>query len=204
MKPKILAIIPARSGSKGIPRKNIKILCGKPLIAYTIEAALSSKLVDRVIVSTEDEEIIRIARAYGAEVIMRPLKLAQDDTPSLPVFQQVIKHLAEVENCHPDIIVIRRSTSPLRTVDDIDGAMDKFLHTDYDSVVSLCEVECPPHWMFTLEGDKLKPVIESGEKIMRRQDAPKVYRSKALYALFCNLRKTNYVINKSFNNKSTN
>jgi len=89
----ILAIIPARGGSRGIPRKNVRLLCGKPLIAHTIEAALNSKLVDRVVVSTEDKEIADISKEYGAEIIDRPPELAQDNTPSLPVFQHTIRHL---------------------------------------------------------------------------------------------------------------
>jgi len=175
-KPNIIAIIPARGSSKGIPRKNIRLLCGKPLIAYTIEAALSSKYIDKAVVSTEDGEIAKIAREYGAEVIERPLELAQDDTPSLPVFQQVIKHLEEVRKFHPDIIVILQPTSPLRTVDDIDGAIEKFLSVDCDSVVSVCQASHPPQWMYTLEGDRVTPVIEGAKKITRRQDVPKVYQ----------------------------
>ena len=172
----IIAIIPARGGSKSVPRKNIRLLCGKPLIVYTIEAALSSKYIRRVIVSTEDLEIAEIAKECGAEVTVRPSKLAQDDTPSLPVFKHVIKHLEEVDGFSPDIIVVLQPTSPLRTVGDIDGAIQKFSETGCDSVVSVCEVDHPPHWMYTLEGDRLKPLIEDGEKITRRQDAPEVYR----------------------------
>lgn len=176
MKSKIVAIIPARGGSKGIPRKNIRPFCGRPLIAYTIEAALCSKYIEKVTVSTEDEEIAEVSRIYGADVIPRPPELAQDDTPTLPVIQHVIRHLKEVEDFHPDIVVILQPTSPLRTAEDIDGALEKFLETEYGSVVSVCEVEHPPHWMYTLEGDRLKPVIEGGEGITQRQDAPKVYR----------------------------
>lgn len=176
MKPKVIAIIPARGGSKTVPRKNIKLLNGKPLIYYTIREAKKSKYLSHIIVSTEDKEIAQIAQGYGAKVIPRPSELAKDDTPSLPVFQQVIKHLSETENFHPDIIVILQPTSPLRTVKDIDGAIEKFLQTNCDSVVSVCEVECIPFWMYTLEGDRLKPVIEGSDKISRRQDTPKVYR----------------------------
>ena len=172
----ILAIIPARGGSKGIPRKNVRLLCGKPLIAYTIEAALSSKLVNRVVVSTEDKEIAEVSKKYGAEVISRPTELAQDDTPSFPVFQHAIRYLEEVKDYHPEIIVVLQPTSPLRIVDDIDGAIEGFLEAKYDSIVSVCEVEHPPHWMYTLAGNRLKPVIKGGENVTRRQDAPKVYR----------------------------
>jgi CMP-N,N'-diacetyllegionaminic acid synthase len=172
----ILAIIPARGGSKSIPRKNVRLLCGKPLIAHTIEVALSSKLVNRVVVSTEDKEIADISKEHGAEVISRPPELAQDDTPSLPVFQYAIKHLEERGDYRPEIIVVLQPTSPLRIAEDIDRAIEEFLEAKYDSVVSVCEVEHPPHWMYTLEGERLKPLIEGGKKVVRRQDAPKVYR----------------------------
>lgn len=173
---KILAIIPARGLSKGVPRKNIKPLCGKPLIYYTIKEALKSELLNRIVVSTEDGEIAEIARKYGAKVIERPIELAQDDTPSLPVFQHAINHLEMREGYYPRLIVVLQPTSPLRRVEDIDAAIRKLLETGCDSVVSVSEVECPLQWMYTLEGDRLKPVIEGGEKITQRQDAPQVYR----------------------------
>ena len=176
MKRNILAVIPARGDSKGIPRKNVRPLCGKPLIAYTIEAALSSKLIDRVIVSTEDEKIAEVTKKYGAELIRRPPELAQDDTPSLPVYQHAIRHLEKMEDYRPEIIVILQPTSPLRIVGDIDGAIERFLKAKYDSIVSVCEVEYPPHWMYALAGNRLKTVIKDGENVIRRQDAPKVYR----------------------------
>jgi CMP-N,N'-diacetyllegionaminic acid synthase len=172
----ILAIIAARGGSKGIPRKNVRLLCGKPLIAYTIEAALGSKGINRVVVSTEDEEIAKVSKEYGAEVVTRPPELARDDTPSLPVFQHAIGHLQETDDYRPQVIVILQPTSPLRTIEDIDRAIEQFLEARCDSVVSVCEVEHPPYWMYTLEGDRLKPVIKGGEKVTRRQDAAKVYR----------------------------
>lgn len=172
----ILAVIPARGSSRGIPRKNVKLLCGKPLIAYTIEAALSSKLIDRAVVSTEDEEIAEVSKKYGAEVISRPPELAQDDTPSLPVYQHTIRYLEKTEGYRPEIIVILQPTSPLRIVEDIDRAIEGFLEAKYDSIVSVCEVEYPPHWMYTLTGNRLKPLIKDGKNVVRRQDAPKVYR----------------------------
>lgn len=176
MKPSTLAIIPARGVSKGVPRKNVRLLFGKPLIAYTLEIALVSKLVDRVVVSTEDEEIAEVSKKYGAEVISRPPELAQDDTPSLPVYQHAIRHLEKMEDYRPEIIVILQPTSPLRIVEDIDMAIEEFLEAKYDSIVSVCEVEHPPQWMYTLAGNRLKPVIKDQEKVTRRQDAPKVYR----------------------------
>lgn len=176
MNSNVVTIIPARGGSKGIPRKNVRLLCGKPLIAYTIEAARSSKLIDRVVVSTEDEEIAEVSKRYGAEVIRRPLELARDDSPSLLVYQHVIRHLEKTEDYRPEIIVILQPTSPLRIVEDIDRAVEGFVKAKYDSIVSVCEVEHPPHWMYTLAGNRLKPVIKDQENVTQRQDAPKVYR----------------------------
>lgn len=135
---KILGIIPARGGSKGIPRKNIKLLNGKPLIAYTIEAALASNL-DRVIVSTDCKEIAGISKEYGAEVMMRPSHLAEDKTPTLPVLQDVILKLNEKF----DAVMTLQPTSPLRTVEDINKSIEIFSSDkDADSLVSVLEV---PH-----------------------------------------------------------
>jgi len=175
-KPNIIAIIPARGGSKSVPRKNIRLLNRRPLMYYTIKETQKSKYIDRLFVSTEDGEIAEIARGYGAEVISRPVELAQDDTPSLPVYQQVIEHLEEVGTFYPSVIVILQPTSPLRTVEDIDDAIEKFLKIDCDSVVSVCEAEHPPEWLYKLEGDRLKPLVERGNRVTRRQDAPKTYR----------------------------
>ena len=180
----ILAIIPARGGSKSIPRKNIRLLNGKPLIYYTICEAKKSKYLGRLIVSTEDSEIAETAKKYEAEVIERPVELAQDYAPASLVYQHVIKHLEGMENFYPNIIVALNPTSPCRLVGDIDKAVEMFLETDCDSVVSICETEHPPHWMYTLEGDRLKPIIEGSEKVTRRQDAPKTYRlNGAIYVI---------------------
>jgi CMP-N,N'-diacetyllegionaminic acid synthase len=175
MKTKILAVIPARGGSKGLPHKNIRHINGKPLIYHTIKEAQESRFLDRIIVSTDDREIAKIAESCGVEVITRPAELAMDDTPSLPVFQHAIRYLEEAGDSY-DIVVILQPTSPLRTAADIDGAIKKYLQTGCGSVVSVCRTEHPPHWMYTLQGDILKPVIEGGDKITRRQDMPEVYR----------------------------
>ncbi len=172
----IIAIIPARGGSKGIPRKNIKLLNGKPLIYYTINEAQKSKHICRCFVSTEDEEIAWVAKQYGAEVVPRPMGLAQDDTPSFPVYQQAVKYLEKTGISHPDIVVILQPTSPLRIVEDIDGAIGKFLKVDCYSVVSVCEVEYPTEWMYKLQGDKLEPLVGGGNRTTRRNDVIRVYR----------------------------
>ena len=183
-KPSIIGIIPARGGSKKLPRKNIKSLGGMPLIWHTINEAKKSKYLCRLIVSTEDNEIAGIAKKYEAEVVARPAELAEDDTPSRLVFQHVIKYMEEVEAFYPDIIVVLQPTSPCRLVEDIDKAIELFLETDCDSVVSVCETEHPPHWVFTIEGDRLKPILTNWNQVTRRQDAPETYRiNGAVYVI---------------------
>lgn len=184
----IVAIIPARGGSKGIPRKNIRLLNGEPLIYYTICEAKKSKYLGRLIVSTEDSEIAETAKKYNAEVIERPAELAQDYTPASLVYQHVIKHLEGMENFYPNIIVALNPTSPCRLATDIDGAIETYLEADCDSVVSVCETEHPPHWMYIIDGDRLKPVIEGGDKVTLRQNATKTYRlNGAVYVIHPNV-----------------
>lgn len=171
MKPKILAIIPARGGSKGVPRKNIRDLAGKPLIAWTIEEAKRSKYIDRLILSSEDDEIIEVAKQYGCEVpFKRPLELAQDDTPGIePV-------LHAIEQCPGyDYVVLLQPTSPLRTAEDIDGCIEKLLNSDADFCVSVTEPDKSPYWMYTLENERLIPLLPQEEFVARRQELPKVY-----------------------------
>jgi CMP-N-acetylneuraminic acid synthetase len=135
-KTEILAIIPARGGSKGIPRKNIKKLAGYPLISYSIKAALQALLVTRVIVSTEDEEIVGIARQFGGEVpFLRPMEFAQDDTLDLPVFLHALNWLDKNEGYHPELIVQLRPTSPVRPLTCVDDAINIIMkHPNADSV----------------------------------------------------------------------
>ena len=137
---KIVAIIPARGGSKGIPRKNVKELCEKPLIAYIIETALKVKELDRVIVSTEDEEIAEVAKEYSAEVpFMRPEELTRDETPTLPVLQHAVKYLEDKENYKPDIVVLLYATSPLLKHERVSEAIKLLRARGFDSVLSVVE-----------------------------------------------------------------
>ena len=143
----IVGIIPARGGSKGIPRKNIRPLLGKPLVAYTIEAGLKSKLLNKVIVSTEDAEIAQISKEYGAEVFKRPVELAQDETKTAPVIVHVVKEL-EVQGYIPDIIVLLQPTCPLRDENIIDIALEKLLNSNKDSVFTgFIAHEAMPYWL---------------------------------------------------------
>jgi len=174
---KILAIIPARGKSSGIKRKNIKPLAGKSLIAYTIETALKSQYLDRVIVSTEDKKIAKISKQYGAEVMERPKNLTRDNTPVIQVLRHVVNLLSNNEKYIPDIVVLLQPTSPLRRVDDINLAIRQLLEKKSDSVVSLCQTKSNPYWTYKLKNDnKICPIIKSKYNTARRQDAPKTYK----------------------------
>lgn len=173
----VLGIIPARGGSKVVPNKNIRILAGKPLIAWTIEAGLKAKTLDRIIVSTDDKKIAKISREYGAEVpFIRPKILASDSTPTLLALQHAVRYLEKKEDYSPDIIVTLQPTSPLRDETDIDKAVRRLMETGADSVVSLCETEYSPYWMKKLKKDKVYPFVKTKKEYNRRQDLPKVYR----------------------------
>jgi CMP-N-acetylneuraminic acid synthetase len=171
---KCLAIIPARGGSKGLPRKNIKPLLGKPLVAWTIEQAKKSKYIDRIVVSTEDMEIAEIAKEYGAEIIERPEELAKDESPTIDAIFHALEVL-KAENYNLDIIILLQPTSPLRKAEDIDNAMELFFNSVCEAVVSVCEVEHSPYWSFKIEDNYLKLFFGDKYWKMRRQDLPKVY-----------------------------
>ena len=175
---KILGLIPARGGSKGIPLKNIVPLLGRPLLAYTCESALASHCLDRVIVSTDDPQIAQVAREYGAEVpFLRPQELAEDHTPALPVVQHAIRWLQEAEGYSPDAVMILQPTSPLRRAEHIIGASEVMASTGADTVVSVITVPHrynPVSLMAVGEGGQVMP-YEPGPMILRRQDKPLLY-----------------------------
>lgn len=185
---KVLCLITARGGSKGIPRKNIKLLAGKPLIAYTIDAAKAAGVFDRIIVSTDDAEIADVAKQYGAEVpFMRPPELAGDTTPTLPVLVHALKWLKENESYEPDAVMLLQPTAPLRTPEHIREAVGLFTKSSADSVVSVSEVpgHHNPHWQFNLDNEQ-RISIFTGEAfkdiVKRRQELPKTYtRNGAIY-----------------------
>lgn len=199
---KILALIPARGGSKGIPKKNIKLLAGKPLIAWSIEVAKQSKYIDRVIVSTDSDEIAGVAREYGAEVpFSRPANLAEDLTPDTPVFAHCLDWLLQNEKYQPEILAHLRPTGPLRTAGEIDSAielLEKF--PEADSVRSVEEPPKPPFKMWKPEGDFIVPFADlPGMKdfhTMPRQMLPKVYQTTADIGImrYRTVRKKNSVI----------
>ena len=176
-KKEILAIIPARGGSKGLPGKNIRPLNHKPLIAYTIEEAIKSKQITRVIVSTDSKEIAHVSESYGAEIpFLRPEEWATDTASSADVVIHALKYLKEKENYVPDYIMLLQCTTPFKTSEDMDGAIEKCMEEQMDAVVSICEAEVNPYWTVKFEGNRLTDVIEGGNAITSRQQLPIAYR----------------------------
>jgi CMP-N,N'-diacetyllegionaminic acid synthase len=165
---KTFALIPARGGSKGIPRKNVKMIAGKPLIVWTIEAALRSTVLSAVVVSTDDPEIAEVALHAGAQVpFMRPSELAQDQTPGLDPVLHAIDQLPQY-----DSVLLLQPTSPLRNTDDIDGCLRMAMQQNAPSVVSVSEADTHPYWTYRMtENQSLLRFVDSAP-IARRQDLP--------------------------------
>jgi len=172
---RVLGLIPARGGSRGIPRKNVRLMGGKPLLQHTAEAALGARGVTRVVLSTEDEEIAALGRQCGVEVpFRRPLELAQDDTPTLPVVVHAVSWLEGVGDCF-DAVCVLQPTHPLRRPEDIDACVDLLTRTDADAVVTVLRVppQYNPHWVYFVdEGGNLRLALGAREPLPRRQDLP--------------------------------
>ncbi|MFH1079092.1 MAG: acylneuraminate cytidylyltransferase family protein [Pseudomonadota bacterium] len=173
---KTICVIPARGGSKGVPRKNIKHLAGKPLIAYTIEQALQSRYIDRTLVSTDDEEIANISKQYGAEApYLRPEYLSGDDASTIDVLLHAMDWVEETEKYDFDILVLLHTTTPLRNVNDIDSCIELLRDAKADNVFSVTEAHRNPYFNMIELNDRgeVKLVKEGAYKT--RQSAPKVY-----------------------------
>ena len=191
VRPSVLGVITARGGSKGVPGKNLKLLGGKPLIAYTIEAAQQSGAVDRLILSTDDPAIANTARALGCEVpFMRPADLARDDTPHLPVMQHAVGWLDEHEAFRPDLVMILQPTSPLRQPHHIREAIELIRHSGADSVVSVTAVPTHYHPMRMVRVDTagVATLFVNGDPVRRRakrrQDLPDAWAINEAVYLF--------------------
>jgi len=185
----ILGLIPARGGSKVLPRKNIKPLLGKPLIAWTIEQALVSKYFDRVIVSTDDNEIAKISKKYGAEVpFMRPKELAEDNAKGIDVVLHAIDWLKKNDKRKQyDLIMLLQPTSPLRAIEDIDKAIELLFFKKAKAIVSVCEVDHHPLLANALPEDGcMKDFIRKEIMNKNRQELPVFYRlNGAIYLAYC-------------------
>lgn len=192
----ILAIIPARGGSKAIPRKNLCDFQGKPLIAWSILAAKQSEYIDRCIISSDDTEIVSVAESYGCEApFIRPKELASDTTPGI----QPVLHA--IQKCPGyDYVVILQPTSPFRTVADLDACIEYSMQKQADACVSVTEVRQHPEWMFKLDQDSKLQALNSGTISYRRQDLPTLYHlNGAIY-----FAKTDWLVkNESFLGDST-
>jgi CMP-N,N'-diacetyllegionaminic acid synthase len=182
---RVLGIVPARGGSKGIPGKNVRPLGGKPLLVHTAEAALAARLLSRVVLTTDDEKIAEVGRACGLEVpFLRPAELAMDDTPTLPVLQHVVAELEKAGDRF-DAVCLLQPTSPFRRAGDIDGCIELLESAGLDAVVSVLPVppEHNPHWVYFRDGDGLLRLATGEDQpIPRRQELPPAFhRDGSIY-----------------------
>jgi N,N'-diacetyl-8-epilegionaminate cytidylyltransferase len=194
----VVGFIFARGGSKGVPRKNIRLLGGRPLIAHAIEAGQASALIDRVIVSTDDDEIAEISRKFGAEIpFMRPADLAQDESPERLAWQHAIRAYGAMAD-HPelDVFVAIPTTSPLRTPEDVDATIRLLLDSDADIVITVTPSKRSPYYnMVTIDDDGCTDLVfQHGERIHQRHDFPATYdMTTVAYAA-----RPGYVIEKDY------
>jgi CMP-N,N'-diacetyllegionaminic acid synthase len=180
---KVIAIIPARGGSKGIPRKNLVNFSGKPLMQWSIDAALKSKYITDVVVSSDDDEILNVAQVNKEVlVIKRPVELAQDISKTEPVLTHVLDSLNGIKY---DYLILLQPTSPLRTSKDVDFAFEKLLNSEATSLISVCELEHHPYKSFKVdENDYLQGIINNNYPFYPRQELPKTFRANgAIYII---------------------
>jgi CMP-N,N'-diacetyllegionaminic acid synthase len=169
----VLALIPARGGSKGVPRKNVRVIGGKPMIAWTIEAARGSRYIDRLVLSSDDQGIIDVAVKCGCEApFVRPAELASDEADSMAV----IRHALGTLPVQFDYVVLLQPTSPMRRAEDIDGAIERCVTRGAPACVSVCEADKSPFWMLRLDSEGIVHPFFPAEQIPhRRQDGPTVF-----------------------------
>ncbi len=174
---RVLGLITARGGSKGVPGKNIRPLAGKPLIAWTIAAARAANRLDRLIVSTDDAKIAEVCRDYGAEVpFMRPVELARDDSPHIDCILHAVEWMRDHDGYQPDYLVLLQPTSPFRTAEDIDAAIDMAIRKQADTVVSVTETHDHPYLVRRIDEDgTLRPFVACDLAYPRRQDLPPAF-----------------------------
>ena len=178
---KVLGIIPARGGSRGLPRKNVLPLCGKPLIAWTIEAALNAAELSRVVVTTDDDEIAAVAHSCGAEIIKRPADLAGDASPTEPALLHVLDTLQETEGYIPDAVALLQCTSPLRGSDIIDAGIELLFSSDADAVLTVCPIQ---HWYLAgtiAEDGEFRPEYDYQNRPFSQNMPPRYRENGALY-----------------------
>lgn len=190
---KILAIIPARGGSKGVLYKNIRLLAKKPLIAYTIQEALKVKEIDRTIVSTDDKQIANVAKKYGAEVpFLRPKNLAKDITPTEPVLTHTLEWLEKKEGYKPDIVVLLQPTSPFRKAKHIKEAINQFLKKDCQTLISVSQ--CKKYLYQLSPKGFLKPLYKTRKR--RQERKPSYLENGAIYITYPSFVKKGKIFGK--------
>ena len=181
-----LCVIPARGGSKGISLKNIAVLNGKPLLHYALSAALKARLINRVVVSSDHPEILKVAKEYGDNIALeRPEDLARDDTPSLPVVVHALDVCEKEDNCRYDYIILVQATNPMVIPEDIDNTLEKLMEAKCDSCVTVVSMGyLHPSKFKILKGDRLQPYIEEENDLVPRQQLKEVYiRNGSCYAV---------------------
>ena len=188
---RVLGIIPARGGSKGVHRKNIRQLCGKPLLAYTAESALAAKRLTKTILSTDDDDIAEVGRSLGIDVpFIRPLELAEDTTPTFPVILHAVAKMESLGE-HYDAICLLQPTNPLRRAEDIDNCIELLEESGADSIISILPVPAAynPKWVYW-QCSTGELVLSSGENepVSRRQDLPRSFhREGSIYLTKCSV-----------------
>ena len=171
----VVAVIPARGGSKSVSRKNVREVGGKPLLAWSVEVAFDTDAVDRVVVSTDDVEIARVGREFGAEVIERPNQLATNDALVIDTLRHVVEHLRETRES-AEYMAMLEPTSPFRAPKDVESALELLVEEDLDSVASFTDAELNPHRAWTIEDDRPHPVIDDADPWQPRQSLPDAYQ----------------------------
>ena len=181
----ILALIPARGGSKGITNKNIRNLAGKPLIEYSITSAKKSKKINRIIVSTDNKKIASVSKKAGAEIpFLRPKLISKNTTPIIDVIQHTLDFLEDTESYKPDIIILLQPTTPLRSIQDIDNSIRLLINSKSTSVISVSKTKSHPDISFAIHKNFLKPLNSKFEKHSLRQQRKEVYSPSGLIYTF--------------------
>jgi CMP-N,N'-diacetyllegionaminic acid synthase len=171
---KVVALIPARGGSKRLPGKNIRLLAGKPLIVHSIEQALASEYIDEVYITSDSDEILKIGERFGAKIIKRQAELASDTSTSLSVMKHAVNYVETVSR-EIDVIVLLQPTTPLRKVETINKGIKKMIDADADSAIGVSKRHLAPNWIFKREGDYIKFLLPNYFEAIRSQDQPETY-----------------------------
>ncbi|MGH7304917.1 MAG: cytidylyltransferase domain-containing protein [Candidatus Rokuibacteriota bacterium] len=182
----VLGLVAARGGSVGVPRKNVLPLCGKPLIVHTIEAALAAGTLTRTILSSDDAEIIAVARGAGCEApFVRPADLAGDRSSTVDVALHALDWLEGHEGWRADVVVLLPATAPLRRAEHIDGVVAHLVgHVTASAVIAVTEADYPPYWMLSIDEGRLRWIFPEGGRVDHRQELPKAYRPNgSIYAI---------------------